>query len=333
MVASAYSSFWKTSLFNTMNEKAQIFIEKIKSAKSVAIVGHKNPDGDALGSALALARLIELNFGIVPVCTYDGNIPETLSDVPLRPRMRYFGNLSVTAPFDVVILVDYGTMRHLEFASSIIQNAGYVIEIDHHKNDAPVATLCIDDETADATAIIIYEMMRDLRWKYDSDVLNLLALGIVTDTGYFKFSRTGRPLRIMADLIDAGVRIRGVYDMLNNQPKKAIVVETRAASGAEFFYRDRLAVATIPNKDYRNMDGRGENVLDILARIKGVEYIALLKQQKENQIGVSLRGRTKPVNHIAEALGGGGHMFAAGAVVRDSLENVHDKVVELFRGA
>ena len=316
-----------------MNEKTQILIEKLKTAKSVAIIGHKNPDGDALGSALALSRLIELNFGISPVCTYDGNIPETLSEVPLRPRMRYFGHLNVTAPFDVVILVDYGTARHLEFASSIIQSAGFVIEIDHHKNDAPIAALCIDDETADATAIIIYELMRDLKWEYDLDVLNLLSLGIVTDTGYFKFSRSGRPLRIMADMIEEGVRIRGVYDMLNNQPKKAIEVEARVAASAEFFYRDRLAVATIVNKDYRNLDGRGENVLDILARIKGVEYIALLKQQKDNQIGVSLRGRGKPVNHIAEALGGGGHIYAAGAVLRDTLENVHDKVVELFRGA
>lgn len=316
-----------------MNEKTQILIEKLKTAKSVAIIGHKNPDGDALGSALALSRLIELNFGISPVCTYDGNIPETLSEVPLRPRMRYFGHLNVTAPFDVVILVDYGTARHLEFASSIIQSAGFVIEIDHHKNDAPIASLCIDDETADATTIIIYELMRDLKWEYDLDVLNLLALGIVTDTGYFKFSRSGRPLRIMADMIEEGVRIRGVYDMLNNQPKKAIEVEARVAASAEFFYRDRLAVATIVNKDYRNLDGRGENVLDILARIKGVEYIALLKQQKDNQIGVSLRGRGKPVNHIAEALGGGGHIYAAGAVLRDTLENVHDKVVELFRGA
>ncbi len=315
-----------------MNEKLQVFVEKIRAAKSVAIIGHKNPDGDALGSALALGRLIELNFGISPVCTYDGNIPETLGDVPLRSHMRYFGHLNISKPFDVVILVDYGTARHVEFASSIIQNAGYIIEIDHHKNEAPLGALCINDEMADATAVIVYEIMRAQNWRWDLDVLSLLALGIVTDTGYFKFARTGRAMRIMADMIDEGVRIRSVYDMLNNQPKKTILAESRAAASAEFYYRDRLAVATILNRDYRNMDGRGENVLDILARIKGVEYIALLKQQKDNQIGVSLRGRGRPVNHIAEALGGGGHIFAAGAVLRDSLENVHDRVIELFRG-
>ncbi len=316
----------------TMNDKDKILIEKLRTAKSVAIIGHKNPDGDALGSALAMCRLIEMNFGISPVCTYDGNIPEALGAVPLRSRMRFVGHLNAPAPFDVVILVDYGTARHLEFASALIENAGFVVEIDHHKNDAPIAALCFDDDTADATAVIIYEMMRRMDWRFDGDVLNLLALGIITDTGHFKFVKSGRSMRIMADLVDGGVKIGAVYDMLNNQPKKTILVEAKAAASAEFFYRDRLAVATITNRDYKNMDGRGENVLDILSRIKGVEYIALLKQQKDNQIGVSLRGRRKPVNSVAAALGGGGHLRAAGAVVRDSLENVHDRVVELFRG-
>ncbi|MBD5400355.1 hypothetical protein HDR61_01240 [bacterium] len=315
-----------------MNEKLQLLTEKLKAARSVAIIGHKNPDGDALGAALALYRLIELNYGIAPVCMYDGSIPEPLADIPLRSRMRYFGHLNITEPFDVVILVDYGTARHLEFADSVIKNARFLVEIDHHKNDAPIASLCINDDTAEATTMIIHELMRGLNWEYDADVLNLLAIGMVTDTGTFKFVRTGRVMRIMGDLVDGGVRLRDIYDMLNNQPKKTILVESRAAAGAEFFHRGRLVVAMIPNRDYRNMDGRGENVLDLLARIRGVDYVVLLKEQKENQIGVSLRGRGKPVNQVAEALGGGGHIYAAGAVVRDTMENVRDRVVTLFRG-
>ncbi|MBD5391873.1 hypothetical protein HDR66_03650, partial [bacterium] len=177
---------------DNIKEKLKIFSEKIKAARSVAIIGHKNLDGDALGSALALYRLIQMNFGIAPVCMYDGSIPETLSDVPLRSRMRYFGHLNVTEPFDVVILVDYGTLRHLEFASSVIQNAGFLIEIDHHKNDEPAGTLCIDDDTAAATAEIIYEMMCAADWDYDDDVLKLLSLGIMTDTGNFKFVHNSR---------------------------------------------------------------------------------------------------------------------------------------------
>lgn len=324
--------YWKILRLNKMNEKLKLFSEKIKAAKSVAIIGHKNPDGDAMASALALYRLIELNFGICPICIYDGKIPETLSNVPLRPRMRYFGNLNITAPFDVVILVDYGTVRHLEFAAPVIENAMFLVEIDHHKNDSPIGTLCFDDDTAAATTQIIYNMMRAAEWKYDSDVLDLLSLGMLTDTGNFKFVRDGRVMRIMADMVDMGVNMRAIMDMMNNQPKKAILAESRAVAGAQFFYRGRLAIATIENHDYRNLDGRGENVLEMLGRIAGVEYIVLLKQQKPEQIGVSLRGRTRPVNDVAIALGGGGHLYASGAIVRDTLENVQAKVLELFKG-
>ena len=72
--------------------------------------------------------------------------------------------------------------------------------------------------------------------------------------------------------------------------------------------------------------------MNLLGQIQGVEYIVMLKEQKVNHIGLSMRSRNKPINHIAEALGGGGHICAAGAVVADSLENVRAKVIELFRG-
>ena len=91
-------------------------------------------------------------------------------------------------------------------------------------------------------------------------------------------------------------------------------------------------MATVEKKDYKHLDGRGELILNLLAQIKGVELIALLKQQKENQIGVSLRGRMHPVDHIASALGGGGHTYAAGAVVADTLENVRTRLLDLLNG-
>ncbi len=315
-----------------MNEKIKILREKLGAAKSVAIIGHKNPDGDAVGSALALKRLIEINYHIRATVIYDGNIPGMLDAVPWRHTMVHHSHVPMPAMFDVVILVDYGTVRHLEFAASIIRDAKYRIEIDHHRNDAPIADLCIDDDRADATAVIIYEIMRACRWRVNDDILNLLALAIITDTGNFKFVRDGRSLRIMADMVSSGVSIGEITDMLANQPRRAVLVEARAAANAEFFYRNRLAVATIPNRDYKHMDGRGENVLSILRQIHGVEYIALLKEQKENQIGISLRGRNRPVDHIAAMLGGGGHAYAAGAVVADTLENVRARIIELFGG-
>ena len=96
--------------------------------------------------------------------------------------------------------------------------------------------------------------------------------------------------------------------------------------------KGRLAVATINNEDYKKLDGRGEIVLSLLAQIHGVQYVVLLKEHKEDQIGISIRSRKTPINQIAESFGGGGHLCAAGAVVADNLQNVHDAIINAFKG-
>ncbi len=315
-----------------MEQKITEFFERVRGAKSIAIMGHKNPDGDSLCSVLALAHLIEENFGISPVCIYDGNIPENLSNVPLRPRIKYFERVDLSEQFDLAIVMDYGNPVHIGGPRPVVDNAKFVIEIDHHKNENPIGQLCINDDAAAATAVIVYRIMRAGGLTMDARTADLLALAILTDTGNFKFVRNGDALRIMADLVDAGVNIRSLIELMNNKPRKAVQLEARTAANAEFFYHGRLALATIVKKDYKYLDGRGEMVLSLLGQISGVEYIVLLKEQKPEQIGISIRSRKNPIDKIAVELGGGGHERAAGAIVRDSLENVRARVLELFKG-
>lgn len=314
-----------------MEQKIQEFYTRVKSAKSIVIMGHKNPDGDSLCSVLALAHLIERNFGVVPVCLYDGNLPDSLDNVPLRSRIKFFERVDLSVPFDLAIVVDYGNPVHIGGGRPAVDKAGFVIEIDHHKNDNTIGDLCINDENVPATAVLVYKIMQAGNLQMDACTADLLALGILTDTGNFKFVRNGEVMRIMADLVDFGVNIRDLIELMNNKPRKAVEIEARAAANAEFFYHGRLALATIPKKDYKYLDGRGETVLNLLGQIQGVDYIVLMKEQKAEQIGLSIRSRKKPINHIAEALGGGGHERAAGAIVRDSLENVRAHILELFK--
>ncbi len=315
-----------------MNEKINILADKIRDAKSIVIMGHKNPDGDALGAVLAMGRLIELNFGVLPVCVYDGNIPDTLDNFPLRQTVRYVGRLDPAKTFDLALVLDYGTVRNLGASADVAQKAAYRIEIDHHENDAPIGDLCINDVHAAATTQIIYEIMTTAGWKYDADVCNLVALGLMTDTGMFKYISDSRPLRIMADLVDGGIHVRRLADGLNNRPAKSVQAEATVVARAEFLYGGRLALATVMSREYKNLDGRGDMILGMLGQIKGVEYIAVLKQQRENQTGVSLRGRTRPVRQIATALGGGGHEYAAGAVIADRIDRARAQIIEMFEG-
>lgn len=315
-----------------MKQETKNFIEKIESAKTILLAAHKNPDGDALCSVLALYHLIYLNYGKEAVCVYDGNVPDALQYIPLRGRARYFEHVDLSKPFDLAILLDYGTTRNIGGTFDAINNANYLVEIDHHKNDNKIGHLCLDDDTASATACLLYDLMLDAGWKYDDKVLNLLALAILTDTGNFKYAKDGRALRIMANLVDQGIDIQQLLESLNNKPRKTVQTEARVVADAEFYYHNRLAVAVVDANAYKNLDGRGETALSLLGQIKNVQFVALLKEQKPNQIGVSLRSKFVPVNTIAESLGGGGHMCAAGAVVQDSLENVKQQVINLFKG-
>lgn len=315
-----------------MKKKIEILIEKIKNAKSIAISGHKNPDGDALCSALALMKIIELNFGKKSTVIYDGNIPKELDNVPLRKEACYHTHVPENTKYDLYILVDYGTRRNLGAAEKLIENADYIIEFDHHYNEDTIGNLCFDNVDKASTSQIVYEIARQAKFDMNQEITDLLMLALITDTGNFKFVRYSDVFKDAAELVDAGADMVYLVNLLNNKDKKTVLVESKAVTNAEFFMKGRLAVATINHDDYKKLDGRGELVLRLLGQIHGVEYVVLLKEQKENQIGVSLRSRQKPVNQIAESLGGGGHLYAAGAVVSDSLQNVHDKIINAFKG-
>ena len=315
-----------------MIKKIESLIEKIKNAKSIAISGHKNPDGDSLCSALALMKIIELNFNKKSTVIYDGNIPKELDNVPLRKSALHHTRIPEDAKYDLYILVDYGTIKNLGGIQKFVDNADYVIEFDHHYNDNLVGNLCFDNVEKAAAAQMIYDVVRKAKFQIDKDVIDLLTIAIITDTGNFKFVRHSDVFKDAAELVDAGANMSYLVNLLNNKDKKTVLVESKVVSEAEFLMKGRLAVATINHDDYKKLDGRGELVLRLLGQIHGVQYVVLLKEQKENQIGVSIRSRQTPINQIAESLGGGGHLCAAGAVVKDSLANVHEIVINMFKG-
>ena len=315
-----------------MKNKIDVLIDKIKNAKSIAISGHKNPDGDSLCSALALLEVIKINFNKTATVIYDGNIPRYLDNIPLRNRACFHTHIPENTKYDLYILVDYGTKIHLGGAEKYVAEADYVIEFDHHVNNDSVGNLCFSDTDKAAATQVIYDVVRKAGFELNQNIIDLITIGIITDTGNFKFVRQSDVLRDVAALVDAGAVMPHLVNLLDNQDKKTVLVESSTVSNAEFFMRGRLALAIIRQPDYKKLDGRGELVLSMLAKIHGVEFVVLLKEQKEKQIGISIRSKSVPINHIAESFGGGGHLCAAGAVVAEDLEDVKTKIVNAFKG-
>ena len=259
-----------------MKKQIEILIEKIKNAKSIAISGHKNPDGDSLCSALALMKIIELNFNKKSTVIYDGNVPRVLDYVPLRDGALFYKNIPEDAKYDLYILVDYGTKRNLGGVEKFVEGADFIIEIDHHYNDELLGNLCFDDTQKAAAGQIIYDIVRKAGFETDQDIIDLLTLSIITDTGNFKFVRQSDVLKDAAELIDAGANLTHLVNLLNNKDKKTVLVESKTVSEAQFFHKGRLAVAVIKHEDYKKLDGRGELALSLLGQIHGVQYVVYI---------------------------------------------------------
>jgi phosphoesterase RecJ-like protein len=305
--------------------------EKISSAKNIAIIGHKNPDPDSFGSVLGLCRLIEINFGKKPACIYDGNIPEYMDFLPGRKEMIYAGKLPEDFHADLLIVVDVADADKLigDFRKSIFDRSDFVVKIDHHPVTNSFGDLNIENDSASAAAEMIFDMAKALNWKIDADAANSLLAGIVGDTGQFLFARSSAPLTVSAELIDLGARMDTVIERMNAVPKKHMLASVRAVANAEF-YKD-LAIAIIPRADYKQLDGSAIEVIEMLRRVREVEYIAVLTQSHEDSVHVSLRGRTKRVNEVARNyFGGGGHKFAAGGMFYGNIVDAKEAVRKAF---
>jgi phosphoesterase RecJ-like protein len=304
---------------------------EIKTSETIAIVGHKNPDLDSFGSVLGLARLIEINFGIKPICIYDGNIPDYMDNFPGRDNLIFAEKLPDKIHYDLLICVDLPNpdRQFGDWRAKVFKNSDFIAKIDHHPDSQKFADINIDDSAAAAACEIIYDMAKELNWKIDIDAAELFMAGIIGDTGRFKWARRGNVLRDAAEFVDMGVSIEDIHEKANVAPLKHILAEGRILAASEI-YGD-LAIAVVTHDDYKKLDGKANDVLEMLHRVKGIEYIALMTEAKEQQIHISFRSKSKPVNIIAaEKFKGGGHAYAAAVIVYDTLDVAKKLVMKTF---
>lgn len=289
------------------------FEEKIREAKRIIIVGHKNPDLDSLGSMCGLSRLIEINFGKKPTCVYDGNLPSYLNFVPGRASLVYVEKLN-DFKSDLLIVVDTANTR-THFGDSrnrFFNGAKYVVKIDHHPDSEEYGDLDFSRVGDTSASEIIFKMAMDTDWKIDKHAATALQAGIVGDTGQFRYVKNGESLRDAADLVDLGADMEYIYGGMNIASKKHILAIGRIMNHLEFV--GNYVIVPVKHSEYKDLDGKADEVIGMMRKIPTVEFIILLTEaKKDTEIRMSFRSKTIPISHIAsEYFNGGGHPCAAG---------------------
>jgi len=306
----------------------------IENARNIVIATHIRPDGDCLGSTLALARYIE-RFGGKQVHIWNADADTVVQ------KFRYLPGLDkVVSPSngkwncDLAITLDTSTRKRLGRTWECIADIPTILNIDHHGDNSVEATLNYIDPTAPATGQIIYEFFHETGVSIDSEMATCLFAAISTDTGSFQYRGTDkRTFLAAAALVEAGVDVAALsIAMYDSQPKRQFDLLCHALNETHFLCDDRFAYFALRLADTMGLQPEDtEGIVDRLRAVESVVCAAFFEEQSDGCVRVSTRSKDLSVNvsEICRAFGGGGHPLAAGARVRGSL----DKVVEQFSQA
>lgn len=299
---------------------------RLRAARSVLITTHLTPDPDALGCALALASAVD-RLNIPAQVIVGGGIPDRYRFMDGTNRVRVMGPDEPPPETDVVVVLDVssGWDRVGAFGATIAARqaakATTVICLDHHPRTAIAVDIPVLDNHATATATLVYHLILLLTRTLTAAEAGWLYLGLVTDTASFRFPNTNAEAhRIVADLVERGADIRRLYAAMYEETSVArIRLLGEALQGVRLVCDGRLAYVAVTREQFARYGLTVEDApgfADHAATVEGAEVGVSLLEYPDHRTRITLRASANiAVEAIAEALGGGGHAFAAAAVV------------------
>ena len=305
-----------------------ILEEKLLSAKKVAITGHVNPDGDCIGSVLAIYNYISTVYPEIKLSAY----LEEFSDkfMFLKNSENIKQSVEEDEEFDLLICVDSADIQRLGFSEVLLQKSKESINIDHHVTNTKFTDETCLEADASSTAEVIYTLLN--KEKIDKAVAECLYTGMVHDTGVFRYSCTSpKTMRIAADLMEKGIDYTTIVDesfyeksYLQNQILGRTLLESILILDGKCIFsyvnRKMMNFYEVTKKD---LDG----IIEQLRQTRGVEVAIFLHEVETQKYKVSLRSKTKvDVSKIAAFFGGGGHVRAAGCTMDGTVHDIVNNI-------
>jgi len=304
----------------------------LRSQESFAVFSHVRPDGDALGSQLALGLSLAKLGKTVMVRNEDG----LLEKYNFLPGGEYLQTpLSEPRDFDVAIALDTATQARLGNATELVRSAKTWINIDHHPSNPRYGDLVYIDATAPATGQILFELIKSQGLPMDAAIAENLFVAISTDTGSFQYSNTtARTFEIGAELLRCGVNVGRVSQLLyENYPRRRAELLRELLGTMRFDGHGKVASFSLSLETAAKLGARpedNEGLIDHLRAIQGVIVAVFFEELADEKVRVSMRSKTEAADvcAICEKFGGGGHKLAAGARVRGGLAEVEQRVMK-----
>lgn len=303
--------------------------ELLEQANKLVIVSHISPDGDTLGSSLALMHALRAP-GKEIIMNVDDDIPTVYSFLPgIGEYRRFAPNETVEA--DLLVVIDASSADRAGNAMEVVK-ASAILNIDHHKTNTRFADYLYLDADAAATAEIIYSLLQTMEIPLTADIATCIYEGLYTDTGSFKYSNTtSRTMETAAALLKAGVNPSMISDNMEVKSRSQVEMLGQVLKTLTFLHDGKVAYVSIAPELYdHNIDT--DTFVSYPRYIEGVEVALLFKQVEENMTRVSFRSKKIDVAKIALSFGGGGHQKAAGCSVYAPLKEAEKTVLKAIEG-
>ena len=303
----------------------------LRSAKKIVVLSHVRPDGDALGSQLALALSLQALGKDVTAWNEDGLLekfnfmPE--SSLIARPPEQ-------PGTFDLAVALDTAIQNRLGRAGDAVR-AGTWINIDHHPTNPHYGNLNYVDPTAPATGQIIFELLFAEKFPLTPAIAENLFVAISTDTGSFQYSNTtARTFEIGAELVRCGVNVGRVSQLLyESYPRRRVELLRELLDTMRFAANGQVAYFSLSLRVANELGVKpedNEGLIDHLRAIQGVIVAVFFEELPEGKVRISMRSKSEAadVSAICLRFGGGGHKLAAGARLRGTLAEAEERVME-----
>lgn len=306
------------------NTTLRAIADALMAHEGFCICGHLRPDGDSLGSVLALAAALRKLGKRVHTLLADEEPPDArFAYLPGFDQLTYAG--AFDEPFDVFVAVDVPTTERLADAAAVHARARLAVTIDHHAVEAPMAQLSFTDPDAASTTLLVWDLIGLLPVERDADMALCAFTGLVTDTGRFQHQNTdAAALEAAAAMVRAGADPSLVSREVYQQRSLASVrLEAVALAHMELLAAGAGAISWVSRDDMASCGAAkadAEPLIDALRNIAGVRVACMLREE-EGVVRGSLRAKDgTDVAAVAHMFGGGGHRAAAGFTFEGTIE-------------
>ena len=309
-------------------------LKQIQKAEKIVILTHESPDGDAVGSSLAMKLIIEKLEK-----TADVIIPEYSRLFNFLPSAEEIMTDSKIKNYDLAISVDCATLKRMA-KKEYFENAKSTIVIDHHGSNTMYGDLNYVNPASPACCEVLAGMLKYYEIDITKDIGTCLMTGIITDTGGFRHvGITPETFEFTADLIRLGVDVPDIYKRtLNTKTRANFELSKKVMERMEILEDGKVTFTYMNKKDEEEVGaepGDHEGLVEIGRDIEGIE-VSIFIRQKENEEAykISMRSGNKVnVSDICFLFGGGGHPRAAGALIQGNVEQVKEKLMKEVRKA